>query len=262
MRVFIKLGGSMITDKRQESVFREAVVRQIAAELKSALAEDSYLQILIGHGSGSFGHVVAKRYGTVQGVYTQEEWRGYAKVANVAAELNYLVVKILEDEGLPVLRVQPSASLMACDGKVKGMAVAPIEHALSVGLIPVVFGDVSLDEVRGGTIISTEALFFYLAEVLRVDQILLVGEVEGVFGLDGAVIDKITPQTLSRVEAALGGSHGTDVTGGMATKVREMVSLVCLVPRLSIRILGDLSPGLLSAVLVKRAAAGTLISAS
>ena len=56
MLVFLKLGGSLITDKRVENSFRESVAARVAAEVNSALQQDETLQLLIGHGSGSFGH--------------------------------------------------------------------------------------------------------------------------------------------------------------------------------------------------------------
>ena len=95
MLVFLKLGGSLITDKRVENSFRESVAARVAAEVAAALRQDESLQLLIGHGSGSFGHVVAKRYQTMQGVHTADEWRGFARVATVAAELNTLMAKTL-----------------------------------------------------------------------------------------------------------------------------------------------------------------------
>ena len=48
------------------------------------------------------------------------------------------------------------------------------------GSVPVVFGDVALDEVRGGTIISTEEIFAWLAVRLRPQRVILAGEVAGV----------------------------------------------------------------------------------
>ncbi len=153
------------------------------------------MQLLIGHGSGSFGHVVAKRYQTMQGVHTPEEWRGFAQVATVAAELNYLMARTLQAAGVPVWRFQPSASALSRDGVLdRDMAHAPIRQALSHGLVPLVYGDVSLDEMRGGTIVSTETVFFYLARQLPVNQIFLLGEVDGVYDESGTVIPRITPR--------------------------------------------------------------------
>ncbi len=260
MLVFAKLGGSLITDKQVESSFRAEAAARVASEIQAALAQQPDLRLVVGHGSGSFGHVAAKRYGTMAGVHTPEQWRGFAEVATVASELNYLMANTLHAAGVPVWRMQPSASARSHDGKLEQLALDPIRQALDHGLIPLVYGDVSLDEVRGGTIISTETIFFYLARHLPVSRILLLGEVEGVYDQAGAVIPKITPATLPAVEAALGGSAGTDVTGGMETKVRDMVALVEAVPNLTIRIMNGTQPGLLEAALLGKSEPGTLIT--
>ncbi len=258
--VFVKLGGSLITDKRGESVFRPEAAQRVADEIKAALDADPDLRLLIGHGSGSFGHVAARQYGTMLGVRTPEQWHGFAHVATVAAELNHLMAKTLDAAGVPVWRMQPSASARSHDGVITVMALEPIRSALDHGIVPLVYGDVSLDDVRGGTIISTETIFFYLARHLPVSRILLLGEVDGVYDPAGEVIPTITPATLPAVEAALGGSAGTDVTGGMETKVRDMVALVQAVPDLTIRIMSGAQPGLLEAALLGQAKPGTLIT--
>lgn len=261
MLTFVKLGGSLITDKLVESSYRQSVAERIAREIHSA-REESDIPLLIGHGSGSFGHVAAKRYGTISGVTTSEEWRGFAEVGFVASELNYLAGRTLMNAGLPVFRVQPSASALAADGDIVSMETAPIRAALEHALIPLVYGDVAIDSVRGGTIISTEKIFFYLARHLPVKRIFLLGEVDGVYDAQRQVIDRITPQNFPEIEAALAGSGGIDVTGGMETKVRDMLALTELVPGLSIRIFNGMTPGLLHEALTERAFPGTLITAS
>lgn len=261
MLTFIKLGGSLITDKRVENSFREGEAARVAAEISRALAADASLRLLIGHGSGSFGHVAAKKYGTMAGVRTPEQWRGYAEVGTVAAELNYLMAKTLSAAGVPVLRVQPSASAVARDGEIVEMALRPIENALTHGLVPLVYGDIGLDEVRGGTILSTEKVFFHLAQHLPVRRILLLGEVDGVYDQNGVTIPRISPANLAAVEAALGGASGTDVTGGMETKVRDMVALAQSIPGLSIRIMNGTTPNLLHDTLLGKVSSGTEITA-
>jgi isopentenyl phosphate kinase len=124
----------------------------------------------------------------------------------------------------------------------------------------VVSGDESIDTQRGGTIISTETVFDFLAERLHPNRIFLLGEVEGVYEATGAIIPQITPDNLAAVASALGGSHGTDVTGGMASKVRQMVDLVERVPGLQIRIFGGTTPGQIASALLDESAPGTLIT--
>jgi isopentenyl phosphate kinase len=262
MLTFIKLGGSLITDKRESQHFHAEVTQRAAAEIAHARLARPDLKLLIGHGSGSFGHVAAQKYGTANGVHTPEEWLGFAEVATVARRLNGLVTDALADAGLPVMSIQPSASAQCADGKITGMDTAPIHMALAQGIVPLVYGDVALDSVRGGTIISTETIFFFLAEHMNPNQIFLLGEVEGVFDPLGTVIPRITPENLDSISSALGGSHGTDVTGGMASKVRHMVALVQAMPGLQIRIFGGTTPGQIESALLGTSTPGTLITSA
>ena len=50
-------------------------------------------------------------------------------------------------------------------------------------------------------------------------------------------VPEISPENWERVRRDLGGSHATDVTGGMLAKVEGMVELVRQVPGLEVHIL-------------------------
>ncbi|MBC8097918.1 MAG: isopentenyl phosphate kinase family protein [Armatimonadetes bacterium] len=257
----VKLGGSLITDKRQESSYRADAAARIATEIAVVISALPEIQLIIGHGSGSFGHFAAQRHGTMQGVHTLDQWRGFVEVASAAADLNHLVAQTLREAGLAVWRLQPSASLMCNDGVITQMALAPLQTALMHGLVPLVYGDVALDQVRGGTIASTETIFTYLVQQLPVYDVLLLGEVPGVYDEAGEVIPVITPANFDAMRAFLGGSAGTDVTGGMLTKVSDMLALVEQFPTLRVRILDGTQPDLLRQTLLGQAQPGTLIHA-
>jgi isopentenyl phosphate kinase len=248
--VFLKLGGSLITDKTQAYTARHETIGRLASEVRQALNGAPDLSLLIGHGSGSFGHWAARPHSTRQGVRTPEQWRGYAKVAAAAARLNRIVTDLFLAADVPVLSVQPSASAHCRDGALSAMDTRPIHAALARRLVPLVYGDVALDDVRGGTIISTEDIFLYLANELQPARILLLGEVPGVLGPDGAILPCITPADLPTLGAALAGSGGVDVTGGMADKVARMVELAQRHPETRIHILTGTEPGLLTRVLL------------
>lgn len=261
--LFLKLGGSLLTDKTQPKAVRYDVLHRLADEIAAAQAERPAMRLLIGHGSGSFGHVTAGRYQTRRGVATPEQWAGYAETARVAAELNRQVVGALGEAGAPALPIQPSASAYCRDGELTSLQIRPIRTALSKGLIPVIYGDVALDAVRGGTIVSTEELFAYLAPRLGAERIILAGEVAGVMTADptrnpdARLIPRVTPATLSKIANLLGGSRGIDVTGGMAAKVAEMAALLQTAPTIGvIHIISGLEPGLVRKALTDAATGG------
>jgi isopentenyl phosphate kinase len=261
--VFLKLGGSLITEKLRPYTPRHDAIERLAREIERARAEQPDLRLLLGHGSGSFGHQAAAPYGTQRGVRTDEEWRGFTEVAAAAARLNRIVTDALQRVGIPVLSLQPSASARCEDGTLIDLATHPIRQALARGLVPLVYGDVALDDVRGGTIVSTEDLFVYLAAKIHPQRILLAGNAPGVLDGEGQVVPRITPDTVSELDAALRGSHATDVTGGMAAKVAHMVALVEKLEGLTVHILTGMDPGLVQQALEDpEFVAGTSISAA
>jgi isopentenyl phosphate kinase len=261
---FIKLGGSLITDKTTPRTPRMEVLDRLASEIAEASAYNPSLHLVLGNGAGSFGHVPARRYGTRQGVHTPEDWRGFAEVWREAANLNRLVTDALHAARMPAVAFPPSASVIARDGRVLAWDLSPIRNALQVGLLPVIHGDVIFDTVRGGTILSTEDLFEHLARQLRPERILLAGLEEGVWAdypQCTQLIPEITPENLPQVAPALGGSSAIDVTGGMASKVQQSLALVKELPGMEILIFSGEKQGQVKSALLG-ATPGTLLRKS
>ena len=65
--VFLKLGGSLITDKTKPYTVRMDKLGDLANQVARALQTHPDLLLILGHGSGSFGHTAAKKYGTRDG---------------------------------------------------------------------------------------------------------------------------------------------------------------------------------------------------
>jgi isopentenyl phosphate kinase len=261
--IFLKLGGSLLTDKTRPEVIRTEVLARVAGEIKAALDLNPGLRLVLGHGSGSFGHVAGSQYGTRQGVNSAEQWRGFAEVSDAATRLNAIVRRYLLEAGVPAVSLQPSASAECVDGHINHLATTPVKSALDAGLLPLIYGDVAFDSVRGGTIISTEEVMTALAAELKPAWLLLAGETDGVYDLNGAVIPLITRANLPEVQPALGGSRGTDVTGGMLSKVSGMLDLIDQHPHLSIKILSGLRQDAIKNALHQPGRAlGTLLAAS
>jgi isopentenyl phosphate kinase len=261
--VLLKLGGSLITDKNRPHTPRLDVMHRLAEEIAAARAQDGELNIVVGHGSGSFGHVPASKYKTRQGVKTPEQWRGFVEVWREATKLNHHVLQALEKAGLPALALPPSASVLALNGKVASWNLEPLQHALDRHLLPVINGDVVFDTELGGTILSTEDLFAHLAGHLQPAQVLLAGNEAGVwadFPKNSRLLPEITPGSFRQISRGLGGSAATDVTGGMADKVLKVIAMVEASPGMSAAIFSGAVPGNLLRVLLGEPL-GTLVHA-
>jgi isopentenyl phosphate kinase len=254
--ILLKLGGSVITDKTRPFTARMDVINRLATEIKNALSErGDDLQLIIGHGAGSFGHTAAAKYQTHKGAVAANSWLGFAEVADAAAELNYIIMKALRQAGVPAIRFQPSASTRTRGEQLMYFETFPIKEVLKHGLVPVIYGDVSVDASQGMSIVSTEKLFDSLARELTPSRIILAGHVDGVYTQDPLVhpeaelIEDIDRTNWEEVEAVLGGSHGVDVTGGMFSKVREMYRLTVAMPPMQAIIMSAEKPGHLEMLL-------------
>jgi isopentenyl phosphate kinase len=274
--VFIKLGGSLITDKTQPYTPLLDVMDNLARQIANTLQAQPDLRLVIGHGAGSFGHVAASEYKTRDGYprpsplmhrdrdETEENyWKGFAEVWYQASALNRYVVNALHNAGVRAISLPPSGSVIASDGKVAVWETTPIRMSLAVGIVPVVFGDVVFDEVRGGTILSTENLFAYLVKALDPGRILLAGLEDAVwedFPARTRKFERITPITFEEIKHSVGKSAAADVTGGMEAKVKDMLDLAQENPGLKIQIFSGAEPGNVSRALTGEPL-GTEISA-
>lgn len=249
--VFLKLGGSLITDKTQAYTARHEKLANLAAQIARSLHADPDLRLVLGHGSGSFGHTAAKKYGTRDGIAPSpptplplekgwagseaEYWHGFAEVWYQASTLNRYVIQALHEAGIPAMTFSPAASVWAQNGQVGLWDLSQIEYALEKGIVPVVHGDVIFDRAKGGTILSTEDLFEHLGREMRPRRILLAGLEEAVwadFPARRQRVEVLTRKSFDEIRTGVGKATGADVTGGMESKVQQMLALVEQVPGL------------------------------
>ncbi len=241
--IFLKLGGSLITDKLRSETPQMEIIERIASEIAAARETDPELKLLLGHGSGSYGHPVAEKYGTQNGAETLQDWVGFSEVWYMAHKLNRIIIDRLRSAGLPAISFAPSASSVSSKGQIVKLMVEPIKRALDVGLLPIVQGDVAFDQEQGSTILSTEMVFRFLAPLLMPTSVLLAGIEPGVFKEYPSreeIIGEIMDGDVDRLK--LGPSTAPDVTGGMGSKVREAMSISRAVPGMDVRIFSGKGP--------------------
>jgi isopentenyl phosphate kinase len=262
--VFVKLGGSLLTDKTRDGVPRRAIILRLAREVAAA-AGGRGPRIVLGHGSGSFGHAAAAGAGLTRGADARRRIAGIARTQRRAAELHRIVIAALEDAGARPFSLAPSSFLTAREGRLASVFADPLFEALELGLLPVVYGDVVLDGTRGATIVSTEEVFLALArEAVRrrmtVARAIWLGETDGFLGADGATVTRLAAGATARAARRAVGASGTDVTGGIALRLRAAARLA----RSGIEsiLIDGRKAGALRQALSGRARSGTRVAAS
>jgi len=219
MLTVLKLGGSVITHKDEPETVDWESLEAAVAEIAGVF--DGGGELVVVHGAGGFGH----HYAATHGVSDTEGSADAAALADIhrsMGELNRVVLGAFHEHGVGALPVRPlsvasrdrEGGLRFPDGGVAAM--------LGEGFVPVVHGDVVVHGGRGGTILSGDEVVVSLARSLGADRVGLCSTVPGV--LDGeAVVPEIA--SYDEVAAILGDSAATDVTGGMAGKVRRLLDL-------------------------------------
>lgn len=256
----IKVGGSLITDKTKPFTAREAVIKRLGKEIKAAAGKFPG-KIVLGHGSGSFGHTMAAKYQTQKGIINKQSLKGLALTADAAVQINRIVIKNFLKIGLPVFSLSPASFLTAQNQKPDQIFLKPILEVLAKGLMPVIYGDVILDRRRGCCIFSAETTLNILASGLKkrfkISRIIYGGDTDGVYDKDGQTIPVISAKSFSRFRQAIGGSAATDVTGGMLHKVEESLVLARWgIPSL---IINGKKPGNLKKAILGQSVKGTWI---
>ncbi|MEM6701248.1 MAG: hypothetical protein AAF690_01010 [Acidobacteriota bacterium] len=221
--VLVKLGGSLITDKTGHRAVRRGVLRSLAEDLAGFLSQASPdLRVLLGHGSGSFGHTAAAGTALVSASRVPGDRTAAAVVTQeAAAALHQFVVEELIAAEVPAFSLAPGSFLVTRGGVPEQLFAAPLVEALRAGAHVVVHGDVATDREAGFRIVSTEtvlqALVDDLSGELEVLGALWLGETAGLLDADGHTIPEI--DSSQDVEELIGVTRGTDVTGGMAHRI-------------------------------------------
>jgi len=230
--IIVKIGGSVFSDKKGEPEnFDHEAVRSIAQEIANFYPDESFI---IVHGGGSFGHPEAKKYRIREGLSGEfgadrVKRIGFTLTHQAMLRANANFIEAFVAEGLPAFSVSTSSVFITENGEVTYGDLEIIERLLELRFIPVLFGDVSIDLVKGIDILSGDQIITYLAKMLEPKKVIFLMDVDGIY--DGKPGEGELIQSLKRgeIDALLDRLHctasGTDVTGGICNKLREAAKI-------------------------------------
>ncbi|SEO68411.1 isopentenyl phosphate kinase [Halogranum amylolyticum] len=223
MTTILKLGGSVITDKDRRETVDVPALEAAATAVASAIDTESPVDdLVVVHGGGSYGHYHAEEHGvsTTDGTH---DARAALAIHDAMKRLNGHVLDAFGQRDVPALPVHPlSVGARDAEGDLS-FSLDSVRTMLAEGFVPVLHGDGVAHAGEGVTVVSGDELVVRLAEGLDADRVGLCSTVPGVLDTNDEVVPEI--REFGDVAAALGGSDSTDVTGGMAAKVRALLAL-------------------------------------
>jgi isopentenyl phosphate kinase len=218
MTTVLKLGGSVVTEKDEPESVDEASLAGAADAVVGSGGGD----LVVVHGGGSFGHHHAANHdvSTTRGTHDPT---AVADVHGAMKRLNRRVVDAFLARDVAAVPVHP---LSLCARDERGSLSLPagsVETLLGEGFVPVLHGDLVAHRGEGTTVVSGDELVTTLAAALGADRVGLCSTVPGILDAAGDVVPHV--ETYEAVAGLLGGAETTDVTGGMAGKVRQLLDL-------------------------------------
>jgi isopentenyl phosphate kinase len=223
----VKLGGSVITRKREAARLRPKLLARLAGELAGAPRGS----LLLLHGAGSFGHPGARRWRLNEppaGAGERERTRGAAIVAAEVRRLHLAVLRALLDAGIDAWSVPAATLVRQRAGRLEALPSEPFGSALARGAVPVSFGDVVPDLAWGFSILSADTMAVELARSLGARRVLFVSDVDGALRPPTpgrgrrSVYPRLTPEIVRELLPTPG---APDVTGGIRGKLAAMLAL-------------------------------------
>ena len=220
----MKLGGSVLTDKARLRTPRRATIRRLAAELATIRQP-----LLVVHGAGSYGHILARRHKLNEGGVSASKRVAATRVQQDVKELDGIVVNAFIEAGIAAIPIPPSAVLSLNDGMVVTAYLTPFLEFSSMGFTPVTFGDVVRDLRRGVAVCSGDVMMLELARAFRPERAVFATDVDGLFTADpkrrrdASLLEVVRPKDLEGIEFST--ATRTDVTGSIEGKVRRMFEI-------------------------------------
>lgn len=244
--VIVKIGGASLTQKEKEETMTsdqnlELILSNISRSFNTLSTRYSHL-ILI-HGAGSFGHHCAKRYcmksiDTPQtlGAKYQANIEGITKTRLSVLKLHlilldYLITKL----NLPAISIHTYGVLKYGNETILNWNLISDEilRCLELGLIPILHGDVILDEKGNPFILSGDIIMLEMARRLNPSRCVFLTNVAGVYKTWPPINEKddlikIIHSTDCELFKKVNIDCPFDVTGKMMSKLKSASHIVNL----------------------------------
>src|SRR3989338_8591635 len=223
----IKLGGAVVTYKNSPAPkVRISVIKRLVQEIKQ-ISLLGYRIILV-HGAGSFAHDLVKKYDLQHGMKTDQQKKAFRKTQQRMLKLNEIIMAQLSRAGLNAVSLPPHPFISQTGGKLNDFDVYIVKKQLDLNQIPVLFGDMVLDDKWGCSVLSGDTIVCFLGQKLKAEKVIFLSDVDGIYDSDpkknpsAKLISEINNKNFNQVLRGLSPTGREDVTGEMRGKILQI----------------------------------------
>ena len=207
--ILIKLGGSIITNKKKPLSARRKTIDNILKQIRKIKEP-----IIIIHGGGSYGHYWSVKY-NMHTKPARYDLNGVSVVKNSMIELNKIILDAAVKNRLNPYCLPPT-DFMKGDSSIKSKILAINDIAKS-GFLPITYGDALWYGQKKSYILSGDVIMTTLARILKPRLCMFVLNVDGVYS---NMKSKKLIYDFKKEKPVIT-TNKMDVTGGMTRKITE-----------------------------------------
>lgn len=226
----LKLGGSLLTDKSTPYKLRDDNLDRVATEIKECIDLGLIKSLVIVHGVGSFGHPPVLQYNLHKGFKDNNQLISMSKTQQIVNKLRKTIASKFIDKGIPINLMHASSMVVGNKMVITNHAFEGLKGYLSLGMMPLIGGDMMYDDSMGFSVCSGDQLAVLLSRVLNAERLMFATNVPGVYDQDpelgrkAQLFKEININDLDNVLKKFDKSNATDASGRMRGKLLSLVS--------------------------------------
>ena len=252
----LKLGGALITDKSKPYSFRSEILNSAAREIRECMDEGLIESLVLVQGVGSFGHPPVLEHKLHKGFQGQKQLLPLTWTQAKVGELRTLVVKALYDAGIPACLMYPSSMMVSEKTRIVRYFLEPLERFLSIGMVPLLGGDIIVDSAMGFSVGSGDPMLTLVAHEIGAKRVIYASDVSGIYDSDpktnpdAVLFDTVNLSNLDEAIEKMGEAGVEDASGAMQGKVASIEPITDLIRKgLDVSIISMMKYGSLKSLL-------------
>jgi len=229
--IVLKLGGSLLTNKSTPYKLREDVIKTVAVEIKECIDLGLIKNLVIVNGVGSFGHPPVLKYNLHKGFKNKDQLISMSKTQQIVNEFRKTIAKTFLEEGIPINLMHASSMVVGNKMVIADHAFSPLKGFLSLGMVPLIGGDMMYDISMGFSVCGGDQLAVVLSRVLHAKHLIFATDVPGVFDKDpkseedAQLIKEININEINQISSNMDDTTKTDASGKMRGKLLSLASI-------------------------------------
>jgi len=249
----LKLGGSLITNKREPYSIRPDIIKAASREIKEIIDSKVIDDLVIVHGVGSYGHPPVIEHKLHKGFIDPKQLVPLSQTQSKVNELRMYLASSLIEVGIPINLFHTSSIATAHQGKIVSMDLSAVKGYLKIGMVPLLGGDVVHDTAMGFSIGSGDQVATIIAKALGATDLVFATDVAGVYDKDPKVSNDakiIKELSLARLMELSDSDNAADASGAMRGKLLNLENVMPELEKgLCTNIISMMQPGALKGLL-------------